>query len=138
MSYPSAKTIPIPELGPGASITMNNPWMLPIDRGIPKRLFDDGNEAELETEIIKRGKERLRLLIPAWKGITDVAGNELAAPAEDPEVYERVPSIVHLRVNEAIANLERNMEWDPTKPPKKAETKENSAPKNSKEGHSDS
>jgi hypothetical protein len=124
---PHTREIPVPELGPDVSFTMVNPWMLPegnepIMAPLSQRdgEGDESYAARLEQrrqDLRRQKKERLSQLIVSWRGITDMHGKALPAPRENPDVFDTMPSIIHVKLAQALNAMELDMEWDPTKRP---------------------
>jgi hypothetical protein len=123
-AIPYSKVIPLVELGPDASITVLNPWMLPADKPLAAELLrprqHDAEEAarldQLETEIENRMREKLRLMVLGWTGIMDpTTGAPMPLPRDDETAVERCPAIVRRKLRQAIEAMELDMEWDPTR-----------------------
>jgi hypothetical protein len=119
---PHTREIPVPEIGPDAFITMVNPWMLPEPDQPVQRAVDRDDIVALEAQRQRERAEQkaeLAKLIPSWRGITDYEGNVLPPPREDPDVFDRMPVVIPGKIRQALQALELDMEWDPTKRPKK-------------------
>jgi hypothetical protein len=100
-------------------MVLQNPWLLPPEEPLPAHLLrEDADDVELTAEIERRAHERLGLLVKDWSGIYDIkTGEMLPSPKDDPEVLDRAPQIVYIKVARAIRAMEENAEWDPTKLP---------------------
>ena len=108
---PSSKVIKLVEIGPDASITMLNPWMLPPPQPMPKDIEGEALDAELD----RRARKMLATVILAWNGVLDVETMQpLALPKDDPAAYDKVPQVVHLKVRQAMMATQVDAEWDPT------------------------
>lgn len=121
---PRTVVVPVPELGDDVTLTLRNPWFLPEPPRTPTNLLqrpglsDAQGEARAEALgewIEDRMREQFAAIVVAWHGVTDIEGNPLPLPSEDPTVYDRAPRAVKAWVSEAVRACEQNMTWDPTR-----------------------